>query len=129
MLHLDAVRVYNSRLSGPLRSRSQTAFGLGLLLGAAAFAHGHAQGCRKAELLAIDDGNAYAPRLVAYYRRLGFVPVKTVGGGALSDLPDLLVWGGPGTRMDADVAPLLARWTKAVTVRSRPLVRDVCTTS
>jgi hypothetical protein len=114
ILHLDSVRVYNSRLRGPLRARAQTAFGLALLIGAVAFVHADAQGCSRAELLAIDDGNEYAERLVKYYARLGFAPVRAVGGNGLRDLPDLLVWGGAGTRMDADVQTLLKRWTRAL---------------
>ena len=68
--------MYNSRLRGPLRARAQTAFGLALLLGSAAFTHAAALGCSRAELLAINDNNAYAERLVKYYARLGFTPVR-----------------------------------------------------
>jgi hypothetical protein len=114
ILHLDSVRVYNSRLRGPLRARAQTAFGLALLIGAVAFVHADAQGCSRAELLAIDDCNEYAERLVKYYARLGFAPIRAVGGNGLRDLPDLLVWGGAGMRMDADVQTLLKRWTRAL---------------
>ncbi len=57
-------------------------------------------------------------RLIKYYRYFGFKPVCTVGGarggGFWRDLPHLLVWGGEGTRMDADVAQMLARWTPAL---------------
>ena len=114
LLHLDSVRVFNSRLRGTLRGRAQSPFGIAVLLGAAAFAHAHAVGCTRAELLAIDDGNGYAQRLVMYYRRLGFVTVRTVGDGGWQDIPDLLVWGGVGTRMDADIATMLRRWSGAV---------------
>lgn len=108
------MRVYNRRLSGPLRERAQTAFGLALLIGSAAFAHGASLGCTVAELLAIDDENGYAERLVRYYSRLGFSPVREVGSNGLRDLPDLLVWGGAGTRMDGDVRGMLGRWSKAL---------------
>lgn len=114
ILHLDSVRVYNSRLRGPLRARAQTAFGLALLIGSYAFVYAASHGAERAELLAIDDGNEYAERLVRYYARLGFTPVRAVGGNGLRDLPDLLVWGGAGTRMDADVKALLKRWTRAL---------------
>ena len=114
LLHLDSVRVFNSRLRGNLRGKAQSPFGIAVLLGAAAFAHAYAAGCTRAELLAIDDGNGYAQRLVTYYRRLGFVTVRTVGDGGWQDIPDLLVWGGVGTRMDADIAAMLRRWSGAV---------------
>ena len=79
-----------------------------------AFVHADALGCTRAELLAIDDGDDYAQRLVSYYKRIGFTPIREVGLGGLRDLPDLLVWGGAGTRMDADVQILLRRWTRAL---------------
>jgi hypothetical protein len=70
--------------------------------------------CAKIELLAIDDGNEYAPRLVRYYERLGFTPVRVVGQGAATDLTDLLVWGGVGTRMNGDLRALLDKWGKVI---------------
>jgi hypothetical protein len=33
-----------------------------------------------------------------------------VGENGLRDMPDLLVWGGVGTRMDGDVDTLLKKW-------------------
>ena len=53
-------------------------------------------------------------RLVRYYSRFGFAPVREVTGGSLSDLPHMLVWGGVGTRMDADIEDTLRRWTGAI---------------
>ena len=53
-------------------------------------------------------------RLVGYYRRFGFVPVRVVEGGSLGDLPHMLVWGGVGTRMDADIETMLRRWGRAI---------------
>ena len=57
ILHLDELRVYNSRIKA-LQLDSQTTkspFGVGLLVGAAAVRHGYDTGCHKAELLAIND--------------------------------------------------------------------------
>ena len=45
-----------------------------------------------------------------YYGRLGFETVRVVGENGLRDIPDLLVWGGVGTRMNGDVDALLAKW-------------------
>jgi len=53
-------------------------------------------------------------RLVRYYSYFGFRPVLSVGGNGLADLPHLLVWGGEGMRMDADVGAMLARWSPAL---------------
>ena len=57
-------------------------------------------------------------RLVRYYSRFGFNPIRIVTGGKLSDLPDMLVWGGAGTRMDANVYEMLERWTPIIRTRS-----------
>lgn len=49
-----------------------------------------------------------------YYSYFGFEPVYTVTGGSLADLPHMLVWGGVGTRLDADVQRMERRWREAV---------------
>ena len=56
----------------------------------------------------------WAKRLVRYYSHFGFVPMYEVGDRGLADLPDLLVWGGVGTRMDADVERMLRRWSRSL---------------
>jgi hypothetical protein len=53
-------------------------------------------------------------RLVRYYHYFGFKTVKTVGEDAFLDVPDRLVWGGVGTRMDGDVLDMLTRWSPVV---------------
>jgi hypothetical protein len=62
----------------------------------------------------VAGADAWHERLVRYYRYFGFEPVYTVGGNGLADWPHLLVWGGEGTRMDADVAKMLRKWTPAI---------------
>ena len=49
-------------------------------------------------------------RLVKYYTRLGFQYVREVGSNGLADLPDLLVWGGAGTRMNCNPEAMLRQW-------------------
>lgn len=56
--------------------------------------------------------DAWHERLIRYYSFFGFKPVRRVGDSGLRDLPDLLVWGGVGTRMDADIPGMLRRWTR-----------------
>ena len=58
--------------------------------------------------------DAWHTRLVRYYSRFGFRPVRVVTGGTLGDLPHMLVWGGAGTRMDADIAQMLGRWAPVI---------------
>ncbi len=43
----------------------------------------------------------------------GFEVVREVGGGGLRDLPDMLVWGGAGTRMNGDLEAMLERCSRA----------------
>lgn len=115
LLHLDSVRVYNSQLrKRGTASQAQSPFGLALLLGAASFIHARdTAGCTKAELLAINDSNAYAERLVGFYRRLGFLVVAEVSH-RVQDVAHLLVWGGAGTRMDGEIDAMLAKWAPAL---------------
>ena len=112
ILHMDSMRIYNSRVRGDdEKATMRSTFGLSILLGATSGLMAHEAGCHKVELLSIDDGNEYAPKLVKYYGRLGFKAVKEVGdNGFFEDLPHLLVWGGVGTRMDGDLQQLLSKW-------------------
>ncbi|KAK1323406.1 hypothetical protein QJS10_CPA02g00396 [Acorus calamus] len=85
-------------------------FGLGLFIGAVAVRHGFDCGCTRSELLAIYDSNLYHSKLVRFYKRMGFEVVREVDGSSMEDLAHMLVWGGKGTRMDADIQQLLLRW-------------------
>lgn len=140
-MHCDALQIFTQGQKGDQGARTRGGIlGLGLLIGGATFAFGREAGCSKAEILAInDDGktlkitsncrfsrlirvnlplflyiDAMHARLVRYYSRFGFRPVLEVTGGRLADLPHMLVWGGAGTRMDADVSEMLERWTPAI---------------
>lgn len=85
ILHMDSMRIYNSRVRGDdERAAMRSLFGISILLGSTSALMAHEAGCTKMELLAIDDGNEYAAKLVKYYGRLGFETVRKVGdnGGA-----------------------------------------------
>jgi len=114
ILHMDSMRVYNSRIAEDEKGTMRSTFGIAILLGTLSLLAASEAGCKKCELLAIDDGNEYAKKLVRYYSRLGFKVVRVVGENGLSDVPDLLVWGGVGTRMDGDVSALLEKWGNVV---------------
>ena len=115
LMHCDALQIFTRGVGGIEGDRLRGGvLGLGLLLGAATFAFGYQLGCTKAEILAINDDDKWHARLVRYYCRFGFVPVVEVTGGKLSDLPHMLVWGGAGTRMDADIPAMLMRWQGAI---------------
>ncbi len=123
ILHLDTMRVYNSRINSQCteeeRKMLKSTFGVSILLGCESLRLGRDAGCTKAELLSIDDGNEYAPKLVKYYERLGFKIVRKVGDGLNTDLTDMLVWGGKGTRMNGDVNELLEKWSNVLRKTSK----------
>ena len=99
---LDTMRVQGSHTQG-----------VGALIWAATFAWAlEATPCRSARLLAIRDHEAQHRRLVRYFRRLGFEPIRDVGAAA-ADLPLRLVWGGAGLLMRGDCAVGLERAWRA----------------
>uniref|UniRef100_A0A8I6Y8M1 Uncharacterized protein n=1 Tax=Hordeum vulgare subsp. vulgare TaxID=112509 RepID=A0A8I6Y8M1_HORVV len=104
VLHLDSMRMSRATLEVPNRPL----FGLGIFLGAVTVRHGFDAGCVRAELLAINDTPLYHKKLVKFYTRMGFKAVHEVHGSSITDFTHMLVWGGRGTRMDADIEQLLA---------------------
>lgn len=113
VLHLDSVKMRKETLG-----MDRSIFGLGLFIGAVAVRHGFDRGCDRAELLAIDDSPLYHSKLVRFYTRMGFTAVHEVDGSSMGDLAHMLVWGGRGTRMDADIKELLFKWGKRFKPRS-----------
>ena len=91
------------------RSSGLADLGVGPLIAAATFAWALEQTpCRRAQILAIRDGDGQHRRLVRYFRRLGFMPSKELGA-ALWDLPERLMWGGAGLLMQAECPVVLDR--------------------
>ncbi|KAK9165327.1 hypothetical protein Scep_000518 [Stephania cephalantha] len=107
ILHLDSMRLQKETLG-----MEKSIFGIGLFIGAVAIRHGYDNGCTTAELLAINDSDLYHSKLVRFYTRMGFRKVYEVTGSSVGDLSHLLMWGGQGTRMDADIEGLLKKWAK-----------------
>ncbi|KAI3448186.1 hypothetical protein Pfo_004851 [Paulownia fortunei] len=105
ILHLDSLRLQRETLG-----MEKSIFGIGLFIGAVAIRHGYECGCRTAELLAINDTDLYHSKLVRFYKRIGFKEVYEVTGSSLGDLSHMLVWGGVGTRMDANLEDLMIKW-------------------
>ncbi|KAE8788222.1 hypothetical protein D1007_37775 [Hordeum vulgare] len=108
VLHLDSMRMSRATLEVPNRPL----FGLGIFLGAVTVRHGFDAGCVRAELLAINDTPLYHKKLVKFYTRMGFKAVHEVDGSSITDFTHMLVWGGRGTRMDADIEQLLIKWSR-----------------
>jgi len=118
LLHCDTMRIYNSRFRGQVIPGNKAssdgmasigAMGVGKLMACGLAAYGLSRGCHTAEILAIRDDDETHRKLVLYYRRLGFRRVKEVTGESLGDVPDMLVWGGVGTRMNADIGEFLKK--------------------
>ncbi|KAJ8763575.1 hypothetical protein K2173_002458 [Erythroxylum novogranatense] len=105
ILHMDSMRLKRETLG-----MEKSIFGIGLFIGAVAIRHGYECGCKTAELLAINDSDLYHTKLVRFYGRIGFKAVHEVTGSTFGDLAHMLVWGGIGTRMDADVKELMLKW-------------------
>ncbi|KAI4298559.1 hypothetical protein L6164_032106 [Bauhinia variegata] len=105
ILHLDSIRLRRETLG-----MEKSIFGIGLFIGAVAIRHGYDSGCKTAQLLAINDSDLYHSKLVRFYTRIGFKPVYEVTGSTIGDIAHTLVWGGVGTRMDADVEQLMIKW-------------------
>ncbi len=97
-LRLDTMRVQGEGTAavGPLIWAATMAWAL------------EATPCRQAALLAIRDGEQQHRRLVRYFRRLGFVPLRDLGAGA-ADLAPRLLWGGAGLLMRGDCETVLRR--------------------
>ncbi|KAJ3673962.1 hypothetical protein LUZ60_005954 [Juncus effusus] len=107
VLHVDSMRMTRATVE-----MEKSIFGLGLFLGAVVIRHGFDEGCVRAELLAINDTPVYHNKLVRFYKRMGFRVVHEVDGSSMNDLAHMLVWGGRGTRMDADIEELLVKWSR-----------------
>jgi hypothetical protein len=92
-----------------LRVQGQDTGAVGPLIWAATFAWALEETpCRTARLLAIRDEERQHQRLRRYFRRLGFTPLRELGGGPL-DLAPRLLWGGAGLLMQGDCREGLRR--------------------
>ena len=99
----DGLRLDTMRVQG-----EQTA-AVGPLIWAATWAWAlEATPCRRATILAIRDNEPQHRRLVRYFKRLGFIPLRELGAGPF-DLAPRLVWGGSGLLMQGEVIEGLAR--------------------
>ncbi|KAK6916327.1 hypothetical protein RJ641_019188 [Dillenia turbinata] len=107
VLHLDSIKLTRETLA-----MEKSIFGISLYIGAVALSYGYHCDCKKAELLAINESDLYHSK---FYTRIGFKSVHEVTGLSFGDLARMLVWGGIGTRMDADIEELLVKWCTGAT--------------
>lgn len=103
----DGLRLDTLQVTG--RNRGERDLGVAPLIAAASFAWAlEVTPCRRARILAIRDGDRQHRRLVRYFGRLGFTPVRELGA-APQDLPARVVWGGTGLLMQGDCREGLRR--------------------
>jgi hypothetical protein len=104
---VDGLRVDTLQVAG--RGQGEADLGVGPLITAACFAWAlEATPCRSARFLAIRDDPRQHRRLVRYFQRLGFEPLRELGSAPL-DLPARMVWGGSGLLMRGDCREVLRR--------------------
>lgn len=64
LMHCDTLQIFTRGARGEEGEKTRGGvLGLGLLLGGAVFAHGLEKGCKKAEILAINDDGEHPPHL------------------------------------------------------------------
>lgn len=103
----EGLRVDTLQVAG--REQGEPDRGVGPLITAACFAWAlEATPCRSARFLAIRDDARQHRRLVRYFQRLGFEPVRELGA-APWDLPARTLWGGAGLLMRGDCRKVLRR--------------------
>ena len=92
-----------------MRVQGENTAGVGQLIWAATWAWAlETTPCHRATILAIRDHDAQHRRLVRYFKRQGFEPVRELGAGPL-DLAPRLIWGGSGLLMCCDCTEGLTR--------------------
>ena len=103
----EGLRIDTLQVAG--REQGEPDRGVGPLITAACFAWAlEATPCRSARFLAIRDDARQHRRLVRYFTRLGFEPVRELGAAAW-DLPARTLWGGAGLLMRGDCQLVLQR--------------------
>ena len=104
---VDGLRIDTLQVAG--RTQGERDLGVAPLTTAACFAWAlEATPCRSARFLAIRDNESQHRRLVRYFRRLGFQPLRELEAAAW-DLPARLIWGGSGLLMHGDCRLVLQR--------------------
>ncbi|MFM7087384.1 MAG: hypothetical protein ACKOXO_10405 [Cyanobium sp.] len=103
----DGLRLDTLRVAGRLQRVPD--LGVAPLITAATYAWAlECTPCRLSRILAIRDEERQHRRLVRYFQRLGFTPVRELGA-AVGDLPARMIWGGSGLLMQGECRTVLRR--------------------
>lgn len=112
LFHLDTIQVQNRRQSLSFSREGWTSDGPGIsfIMGSYALLWAYQRGCRKTELLAVNDSDQMNRILVRLYKSFGFSTVREVGDDFAS-VPDRLIWGAKGTLMEMNITSFLQEWS------------------
>ena len=113
MLQLDTIQVKNRRqIIGFKRNNwKMDGPGISFIMGTWALRWAWGKGCRKAELLAVNDSEKMHAILIRLYESFGFKTIRYVGDTA-SSVPDRLVWGAVGTLMELELNSFFEEWSQ-----------------
>jgi len=113
LFHLDTIQVKNRRQSLSFKREGWTIDGPGIsfLMGSYALLWAYQRGCRRTELLAINDSDKMHRILVRLYKSFGFSVMREVGDDGNS-ISDRLLWGGVGTLMEMDITSFMKKWSR-----------------
>lgn len=111
LLQLDTIQIKNRRQTLGFKRKSWTMDGPGIsfIMGSWALRWAFNKGCRKAELLAVNDSESMHAILIKLYESFGFTQVRELTEMQES-VPDRLVWGAVGTLMKLDLNDFFENW-------------------
>jgi len=109
LLQLETIQVKNHRQNLGYERKGWTVEGPGIsfVMGSYALSWARARGCRKAQLLAVNDSPAMHQVLIRMYASYGFTVLREV---TEDNVRDRLVWGAVGTLMELDVDAFFQEW-------------------
>ena len=112
LLQLDTIQVANRRqiLGFKRKGWRMSGPGITFVMGIWALRWAYDKGCKRAELLAVDDSDKMHSILVRLYESFGFQSMRYVGETAAS-VPDRLLWGAVGTLMAIELTPFFIEWS------------------
>lgn len=121
LFQLDTIQVQNRRQTLGFRRKTWTVGGEGIsfIMGSWALCWALNKGCKRAELLAVNDDDRMHQILIALYGGFGFQIMREIGDETYS-IPDRLTWGASGTLMELDMVKFFKEWTP----KFRQLVKD-----
>ena len=109
MLQLETIQVKNRRQNLGFKREGWTIDGPGIsfIMGSYALSWAYARGCRRTQLLAVNDSPQMHKVLIRMYAGFGF---KTLREVTEDNVQDRLVWGAVGTLMEMELDSFFKEW-------------------